>query len=364
MNMPANPLYGRMWDLQVTLPNGGTVFHISNSTNSNSALRVKFDVRTVFYQVAWWAEIDVYNLDATTTQSLIASAGTPPEQVDFGQGVVALIAQNMICQLKAGYQQPGKFGTIWSGPVFQALFEREQAIDFKITLRCLLWLDPLTRTSVNTAFGAYTTQTALIQQLAAQAFTGYSKPQISLNLPPNGQSRGGVLFGGARGFLDDIAVDNNMQWYFGPKGLVVGSPDDNIAVNATPVTFSPPPLPAANTAGPPVPLGANGVIIGTPQQTQYGVRFTALLDPTVVVDYPAMQVKIDNSQIVLLKKQQGELPGFLDQSGTYIAVGVRYVGDTRGLPWYVEIDGLTSVNGKLAMLQYLAQEACTNGCSS
>lgn len=130
------------------------------------------------------------------------------------------------------------------------------------------------------------------------------------------------------------------------RGLALAHIDDDIPTDSTPIVFSRPVLRPSNTAGPVRPSGTDGVIVGTPQQTQYGVRFTALLDPAVIVKYPAQLVKNDNSQIVMLKKDINakETP-VLDKTGTYIVMGARYFGDSRGTPWYVEIDGFTSEVG-------------------
>ena len=355
------PLYGRAYSLRVWLPtnqsNGQrTVLTLADSSFEPEALRVTFDVQTIFYKRAWYAEICVYNLDQKTTNLLQGAIGSGAPQMAGAQSLGAVsvnLEQGMTCELKVGYQN-GKFGTIWSGAVFQVLFEREQAVDYKITLHCLLWLDPLTRSSISSDFAALTTQTALIQQLSSSAFSDQQAPKVSPNLNPVKQSRGGVMFGTARRYLDQIADGNNMQWFLDSHGLNLARMDDNVPTSGNIPTFSPPPLPPQNSTGQQPPLGTNGVIVGTPQQTQYGVSFRALLDPTVAVTYPAQQVKIDNSQIVLQKREIGEWPGILDSSGTYIVIAVRYTGDSRGIPWYIDVEGWVSVAGKLAATQFLA----------
>jgi hypothetical protein len=334
--------YGRKFQLQVTLPSGD-VLNIPATPTQPDQFRIVFNVFTVFYQVYWWADIDIYNLDQFATTQLIQGAGTTQP----------LIKQGMTATLSAGYVN-GNYGIIWQGPVFQARFTRQDVTDFKITLHCLLWLDPLGRTTVNSAYSASQAQTDLIQQAANLAFNSSIPVTISPNATSVKQSRGGVVFGSARQLFNDFADQNNMQWFVNQRGLNIARVDDNIATDTAAKVYSPP-----NAIGQPPP-SADGLIIGNPEQTQYGVRFRVLLDPTVYVKYPAQLVNINNSQIVMLKRALGEYLNVLDQNGTYIVMGVRYYGDTRGQAWYTDIDGLTSVNGKWAAAQYLASRASTN----
>ena len=352
-------LYLRKYALQILLPESSNGTQTVITIDQTSNLRMTFDVRTVFYQSVWFAEIDLYNLDQNTTNQLIGGSGVAPTSNAGGVPV----RQGMTCILSAGYLN-GKYGQIFNGPVFQATFSRMNAVDFKITLHCLLWLDPLTRNFVSSTYSAFTNQTTLIQNMASKAFGGGVPVQISPNINQKPLSRGGVLFGSARQFLTQMADDNNMQWFLNSRGLNFARVDDNVSSDASSaVVFGPPPSgtgPSATQQTQSQGQPPSGIIIDTPQQTQYGVTFKALLDPTVVVKYPAMVVNINNSQIQQLKKELNQVLSILDQNGNYIVIGARYVGDTRGTPWYIEIDGYTSVNGKIAAAQYFADRASLN----
>jgi len=329
--------YGRKFQLTVTAANG-TVFQFPAASNQPDNLRIVFNIFTVFYQVYWWADIDIYNLDQFTSTALIQSAGTTQPYVK--QGMTAI--------LSAGYQQ-GNYGIIWQGPVFQARVTRENVTDFKISLHCLLSIDPLTRDAVNSSYSASQSQTGLIQKMANLAFGSSVPVTISSSAKVVNQSRGGVIFGTVKSTFDNFADENNMQWFVSQRGLNFAKIDDDTpATDTSASVFSPPNAPGQQ------PPEADGIIIGTPEQTQYGVRFRVLLDPTVVVKYPAQLVNINNSQIVMQKRAIGEYLNVLDQNGTYIVFGVRYYGDTRGQAWYTEIDGLTSVGGKWAAAQLIA----------
>lgn len=351
------PLFGRRWELKIELPPDAkgdrTVLTVDNESQQEG-LRLTFDVCTRFYATMWTAEIAIYNLDFSTTQTILGGGGVRQAGGDP-------IRQGMIVTLSAGYQHPGKFGIVFSGVIFQATFERQEAVDFVVRLHCILGLDSLTRKSIVTTFDKFATQTEIATKIAGLAFSD-KEVRISPNIKQSKQSRGGVIFGSAAKHLHEIADGENMQWFVDSRGLSMARIDDNIPTDTTPIVFSPPVMPQANTSGPVTPSGANGVIVGVPVQTQYGCKFTALLDPTVVVKYPAMLVRIDNSQIQLLKRNIGDkVNPVLDRTGTYLVLAVRYFGDTRGTPWYSEIDGLVSVGGKWAAAQALGVSAVLNG---
>jgi hypothetical protein len=333
-------LFGRRYSLKVYLPTARdqqTVITLANNGFEPEALRITFDVQTVFFQTAWYATIDIYNLDRGTTTQLINAAGQTSSSN-------TTIKQGMTVSLSAGYQN-GNYGEIFNGPVFQALFTRENVTDYKLTLHCMLWLDPMTRTSISSTVAAFTNQATIIEQIAIKAFGAGAQVNISPNINSTQLSRQKVIFGSASEFLDELANDNNMQYFLDSHGLNFARVDDNLGVTSS--------------AQAKVFTSSTG-LVGVPVQTQYGVAFRVLLDPTVKVQYPAQVVNIDNSQIVQLKKYQGDVPSVLDQSGNYIVFGARYIGDSRGRSWYTEIDGLTSVNGKMAAAQYLASKGLLN----
>jgi hypothetical protein len=250
-----------MYKLEVTLPGNtneeDTVITISEDS-SNPGLRVVFDVRTIFYQLAWYADIHIYNLDQVTTAKILTAQGAlPSSQLPVKQGMTAT--------LQAGYAD-GNFGTIWKGPVFQAAFTREDAVDFRISLYCLLWLDPLTRADVNQKFAAFTSQSLLISQLASKAFGSNTPVVFSSSFKAKNQSRASVAFGTVRKYIDNAAFENNAQWFFDGKQVSVAKFDDDIPVESEAKVFSPPPLPQSNQVGQ-VPSISAGVIVGTPEQT-------------------------------------------------------------------------------------------------
>jgi hypothetical protein len=80
-------------------------------------------------------------------------------------------------------------------------------------------------------------------------------------------------------------------------------------------------------------------LIGTPQQTEYGVNFTSLLNPLYNLNdgKTLQQVKIDQSQIRQQKILYGQLWSRLDQDGMYKVIGYRHSGDSRGNTWQTDV---------------------------
>lgn len=315
------PTFGRKYLITVQLPDSTEILKVADDNSSDpDALRVRatFDVYTPALQGAfWYGDICLYNLDQLTTNKLLARP----------------IKQGAIVTVAAGYQH-GNYGTIWRAPVFQPLFDRENVVDFKITLRCVLGLNEFLYNNINLRYGAGVTQYELVQTIANSSFRKIPIGSISLALAGKKQPRGGVLFGRPDKYLTNIAQDTNSQWWFGLNGLNIGKADEDTPTQSVDFVYTP-----------------QSGIIGVPQQTQYGVDFRVLLDPRIRIQRPLPVVKIDNTAIVQQKKSIGELPGILDQNGEYIVAAARHFGDTRGNDWYTDITGVTSTGGKMAMLQ-------------
>ncbi len=344
------PLFKRKYRVDVKIPqvplsgseDESTIITVADSDDPTS-LRVKFDIYQVAFQVFWVADISIYNLDQVTTDKLMGPT-----------------AQSIEVTVQAGYQSGPGFGTIWSGPVFQTLFERENTVDYKLTLHCILGLMDISKNFVNQTFARGITQADLAQKVADSSFSKIPVAAVSDKVKSSRSSRGEVVFGNPGRYFTAIAQDNDMQWFLSQKGLSLGGLNDEDIPSIPDVVFSPPATPSANQAGNPQTNAQDGVIVGTPQQTQHGVGFRALIDSRVQVQKPFKLVKIDNSLIRRQKLfidpgQQGPAKlTVLDQDGTYVVGAVRFLGDTRGQEWYMDVDGWTTSLAKIQMLEFLA----------
>lgn len=330
------PVYGRKYQVDVTVPQSdgsSKVLTAASDSFEPEALRVTFDIYQPAFQVYWYADIVLYNLNQETTQQLL------------GAGM-----QNLQVTVSAGYQN-GAYGVIFSGPVFQPLFDRENVTDFKVTLHCIIGLWSDTRNVINKTIAAGAQQTEIVNAIANSAFNPIQVDRLSSKISTNKLPRAKTMFGNPGTYFSDIAADNGMTWWLSQKGLNIKGLNDPDIPTTPSLTYSPPVKSNQQTPGAAQTSSTNGVIIGTPQQTQYGVSFRVLLDPRLQV---FTVVKIDNSQIRILKKQIGEFPALLDQDGTYLVGAVRFIGDTRGNDWYADVDGYTTTIAKQNLLAAIA----------
>lgn len=335
-----SPQFGRWWSMTVTAYKDDTKNVLT--VDSSSEMRVVFDIYTFRWKSAfWYADFSIYNLERSLTDLLLSSAITPP-RVDPTQ-----VKPGVFVTFSAGYKN-GAQGKIWEGPVFQQLWERENVVDFKLTLHCALGL--LVYSNENAIaydFGIVSSQTELVKRIADKSFAPIPTATIA-NLSKQKLPRGKVVFGNPAKYLDDIAAQNGMSWFVSQRGLEMARGDEGIDPNQPPeLTYSPPPpstyTPSAKSASQ---SKSNGIIIGTPQQTQDGVSFGTLLDPRLHVT-PIQRVRIDNSSIKLAKLSFGQYPTILDENGDYFVQGLRHWGDTRppgggSGPWYSEVTGVTN----------------------
>lgn len=339
------PLYLRRYQIDIALPSG--VKTVASDAFEPNILKCTFDIQQRAFQIYWSASIVLYNLSEDLVSEIMST-------LEF---------QRVEVTVQAGYKGTEGYGVIWQGPLFQPLFERIGVVDTALTLHCILGLGEVGRNFISQTFVNGLTQLEIMKKIAEQATTKipFDPVRLSDKIKQTPLPRGKVVFGSPRKYLTQIAEDNNAQWWFNKDGLTVSSLADSDIPETPSLTFTPPVLPVANAAG-----GAtsqftpgDGVIVGTPQQTPSGVNFRALIDSRVFVGKPFLKIKIDNTIIRKLKQQIGDTPSMLDEKGEYIVVGTRFLGDTRGNEWYVEIDGFTSTGAKVEIMKVL--QANTNG---
>src|SRR5580693_1605578 len=74
-----NPLFNRAWSLAVYSANGEQVITLSSSS-FQQALKVTFDVRTMWYQWYWTADIQIWNPNEQLTDFLLSQGSTRSEE--------------------------------------------------------------------------------------------------------------------------------------------------------------------------------------------------------------------------------------------------------------------------------------------
>lgn len=321
MNTSVTPLWGRAWKLVVKLADG-TQETLTQSSWDPEALRITFDVmQSTLPSPYWYALVRIYNLNDVEMQNLLFNA--------------------VWLTLEAGYQTgASKSSVIWDGPVMQVLFDRENVTDLSITFNCVAGLALLEEQFINVATGVNSTQLQAVSQMIAKTSGNVNdqlSPKARALLGAKQYPRGKTMFGRTTKYFGQIADDNFLShWYAGVQHSI--SELDGGVQTKPDLVYAPPDPP--NSLSTPA-EDAVKAIIGVPRQSTFGVIFTVLLDPRLIVKVPPLLVQLKNTVIRQQKIQIGQLPAILDQSGFVVAAQVHHIGDSRGNDWYTEVTGYT-----------------------
>jgi hypothetical protein len=336
------PLWGRAWELVVYAANGDQ-YTLSQNSWEPEALRITFEVlESVLPSPYWFADIAVYNLNAPTAQNILLNA----------QWVT----------LSAGFQiGPSKSSIIWSGPVLQTTFDKENVVDQVIRFNCVAiggrtpTGEFLQENTINTAYGILSSQLTVVSNFIALANSGNPNPGPLSSNQSTGQigpmaegrlgakqyPRGKTFFGKPSKYIAQLSEDNNANFWKDAQGKYNISELYDPTNPPTPAIIYSPPFPPDYNQGTPN-ASTTYSIISVPKQTLFGCIFQVLLDPRLVIKVPPMVVKLDETLIQQLLLQIGQLPAaksILTQSGIYIVGQVRHVGDSRRNTWMTEVLG-------------------------
>lgn len=233
--------------------------------------------------------------------------------------------------LQAGYQH-ARYGVIFDGTIKQFGVGKENPtttyLDILAADGDLAYNFALVNKSLKAGSTPEQRIAALIQAMSPQ---GISKGEVTVPGTGGVLPRGKVLFGLARGALRAQAQNVGATWNI-----------QNGKVNITPLD--------GHLPGEPVVLTSATGLIGIPVQTQNGVLARCLIDPRISV---GTLVKIDNYSINTLFQQgdfglpAGQLPydkhvgiqqlADVTADGLYRVYVAEYEGDTRGMPWWINL---------------------------
>jgi hypothetical protein len=339
MSTAGTSLFGISYSIKIDTPDGSILVA---SDQFDVALRCVFEVQQTLLPALWFCTLSIYNLAPKTR-----------ERIMQGSRVV----------IEAGFKD-GVHGVIWDGPVFQPQWERENVTDFKTTLHCIMGVNELVRQVAIGSVNAFTAQDDIVRQIAARCENpipvAYLAPKTDSNGKPNWKQATSVLpepiFGNPRNLLDNIAENNNMQWFYGYDGIHMGN-FLTMASTADVITYTP----STGLLG--TPQQVKGPTISSPNgstiATQGGITFRVPLDARMKVTMPPLSVRVDNASIRTMLRNIGEFPTILEKDGIYKVAGVRHVGDSRGNDWFTEITGYTtsSPDGIATMLSDSTMDA-------
>ncbi|CQR71688.1 hypothetical protein SOV_04840 [Sporomusa ovata DSM 2662] len=302
-------LYGRKYRVLVA-GKDNVALDVSN-------LRCTFHIEKTARALSNYAEISIYNLTSSTEMAIVKE----------GDRVIVEAGYDGFIDTETGQKTDTKqYGKIFDGDILQPLRDREDNVNYRLTLVCQDGEDFLNRSLVRKTIGAGLEQRQIINKIVSEAKTLTGIGRISSNLSTQKLPRGKVFFGTPKNYLSNIANDNGATFW-------VDDGQVNIA-KATDV-----PVEEALVLTP-----QNG-LIGTPQQTFGGITFKCLLNPSLKL---MNMIKIDNSDIRRLKWTQEMKMTALDQDGQYQIYKMIYTGDTRGDEWYVDVEGI-SRNGLMPL---------------
>lgn len=262
-----------------------------------SALRIKFATKKGDIETPNSAEISVYNLSDETAARI---------RSEFTQVI-----------LSAGYQ--GAAGVIFRGSIRQVRIARDGAVD-----RVLM----ITAADGDRAYNFATMNRTLAAGARpadqVNACMGSFKDKgVSAGYVPDlgGQPlpRGKVMYGMTRAYMRQAGDNTDSVW----------SIQDGQAQMVPAKSYLP---------GEAVVLTAETGLIGTPEQTNEGIKVCCLLNPRLRI---SGRIKLDNASIAEMKKDLklgaiNKTPK-LDKDGFYRILKAEFTGDTHGADWFADL---------------------------
>lgn len=339
MSSATLPLWGQAWELTAiyATPSGDSEQVVLSSTDwTTEPLRITFEVQKIFADSPYWyADISVYNLTDDQTLNTFLNA----------TWVI----------LKAGFQSGAcRYSTIWESGVFQVLYDRERVVDQKVTFHCVA--NPANIANpIAVAVGPLSSQNdivaAMVQAIGLPPVSPSSgtQSQTALSLMSSKRyPRGNGVFGSPNLYFNNIAVDNKVfKFHDGRKVYIADFNTDDW----TPDLYYAPAPAYTGTTQTSLPSGVTASIIGDPQQTQYGIDFTVLLDPRLTIQVPPLIVELDQStffrQLPYTPGASSELPSRFTPDLKFLVGRVTHRGDSRGNVWYTDVTAFTSTYAQL-----------------
>lgn len=284
----ADWLYGRRYRCFVDLGNG-RAFDVSN-------LRCVFEIKKSVQFIQNASTISIYNLNPDDENKIIKN----------GQRIV----------LEAGYQGE-QYGKILDAQVIQPIRSKENQVDYKLTLVSRDCERYATYGLVGVSLVAQQSMRDAISALSERSTVKIETGLISdarINYP-----RGKVMFGKSTQYMEQIAKSMNATYYN----------EDGMANIVNAKDFA---------KGEIVDLSPETGLIGSPEQSDYGIQCECLLNPRIKLN---SLIHVDNRKVIGKQYQQGTPIRSLDREGIYRVTSITYTGDTRGTDWKMKIETIS-----------------------
>jgi len=264
-----------------------------------SQLRTKFVIKKTDGQTPNTAAVTIYNV---------------------AEDVAARIGKEFTAiKVQAGYDS--LYGRIFAGTIKQVRRGRENGTDSYISIAAGDGDVAYNGATVNATLQAGATQTDQAN-LSVHSMTGLgvtAGPTVANNgvkLP-----RGKVLYGMARDYLRHHAKELDASWSI-QDGVV-----QFVAQTGTLPTQA-------------VVLTSKTGLVGTPEQTDDGIKVRCLLNPRITIGGKVRLNQRDIAEAALPDSTQGDAvnkPVAIQQDGFYRVLVAQFVGDTHGQEWYVDL---------------------------
>ena len=191
MSEVRNTYYGRKWELNIVCADADkqrSVVVLKSDKDTSNSLRVTFDINYPGYEGWYYSEIVIYNFNVETEQKVIMEGGA--------------------VTLNAGYEG-GNYGQIFGGYIFQSLFERENVVDYKLTLRCIDGNKIFDNNFVAFTLNSRYTEQTLLNEIVSRAQTPIPVGGKTTNIKSVSKSRGVTVFGSPATILREYMRTND-----------------------------------------------------------------------------------------------------------------------------------------------------------
>jgi hypothetical protein len=218
--------------------------------------------------------------------------------------------------LHAGYLE--NYGLVYSGNIIGKRILRENGTDTILELSCGDGDAAYNGAVLNKTLSAGARPADVIGEVQ-NSFSEFGVQPGEMQ-PSGGQAlpRGKVMFGMSRKYAREAAYTSGSSWSIQDGKMIVVKNDGYLSGEAVILTSS------------------TG-LVGSPEQTNEGVRLKCLLNPGIKVNG---LVKIDNGSVQEAKKETGKdakPPAALNSDGLYRVLQAAYIGDTRGNDWHCDL---------------------------
>lgn len=229
-------LFGRRYRITISSAKGETI--------DVSDLHCKFSILKTMQMEPNVSEIDIYNLSAQT-ENAIKTEGTR-------------------VTVEAGYEG-SQFGLIFDGDIIQCIQGKEESHTYKLTIIALDSDKAINFEIANFSILRGQSHREIVENIVSVAKNPMKLGSISDKLNEIKLTRGKVFLGKTSDYLEQIAKSNDLQFYMedGRVNLIdlKEMPKDEI-----------------------IKLGPQSGLIGVPEQTDFGIDGTCLLNPSIKIN--------------------------------------------------------------------------------